>query len=115
MDGSPARKRTKNINLRCFYVKDKIDSGDIVIRYCNTENKRADFFTKALQGSQFRKHRDFIMNIDPTIYNADPRSALKSNGQTDENKLGGQTVEDRRLYVTALLEGKHMNKQGMID
>jgi hypothetical protein len=77
-------KLTQHINLRFFYVKDKTDSWDIVIHYCNTDNMRPDFFTKALQGSQFRKHRDFIMNIDPTIYDADPRSVLKSNGETDD-------------------------------
>ena len=34
---------------------------DIEIWYCPTENMIADFFTKPLQGSLFRRFRDFIL------------------------------------------------------
>jgi hypothetical protein len=77
-------KRTKHINLRYFFVKDKVDSGDMVIHYCPTEDMYADFFTKALQGNSFLKHRYFIMNVDPAYYDADPRSVLKSDGHTPD-------------------------------
>jgi hypothetical protein len=38
-----------------FFVKNKIDSGDIVIRFCQTDKMRSDFFTDALQGTPLRK------------------------------------------------------------
>jgi hypothetical protein len=103
-------KRTKHLHLRYFFVKDKVDSGDIVIRYCPTENMRADFFTKPLQGSPFRVHRDFIMNIDPAYYDADHRSVLKSEGQGHANAepaRQGKTddSDDPTPYRTALLRG----------
>ena len=46
-------QRTRHINVRYFFIKDKIDQGDIEIVYCPTGNMLADYFTKPLQGSQF--------------------------------------------------------------
>jgi hypothetical protein len=109
-------KRTKHINVRYFFVKDKIASGDVVLRYCQTENMHADFFTKVLRGSLFRKHRDFIMNVDPAFYDADHRSGSdgESDGETGKRKSNdyvptpGQTesddVDDPTPYRTALLK-----------
>jgi hypothetical protein len=76
-------KLTKNLNLRYFFVKDKIDSGDIVIRSGQTDKMCADFFTEALQGSPFRKHRDVIMNVDPAYYDAGHRSVLKTDREAN--------------------------------
>jgi hypothetical protein len=97
-------KRTKHINLRYFYVKDMIDSGDIVLRYCNTDNMHADFFTKALQGNQFRKHRDYIMNVDPAYYYADHRSVLRYCGQTNKAEQT-DTVKADRLTASGDVQG----------
>jgi hypothetical protein len=60
-------KRTKHINLRYFYIKDKVDQeGDVSIEHSSpAENMLADFFTKPLQGSLFFILRDCNMNIDP--------------------------------------------------
>jgi hypothetical protein len=64
-------------------------------------------FTKPLQGNLFRKHRDFITNIDPAYYDTDHRSAMNSDGQTGDETLGGQTADDdfadSTPYRTALL------------
>ena len=70
-------KRTRHMNLRYFYIKDRVDSGDIVIEYCPTEEMRGDFFTKPTQGKLFYKQRDWIMNIDPSSkYHSGHRSVL---------------------------------------
>jgi len=71
-------KRTKHINIRYFYVKDKVDSGELRIEHCPTKEMLADFFTKPLQGALFRKLRDKIMNIAPdSIYHSEHRSVLE--------------------------------------
>ena len=57
-------KRTKHINVRYFFVKDRIESGEVAIRYCPTGDMIGDFFTKPLQGSLFRKFRNILLNID---------------------------------------------------
>lgn len=108
-------KRTKHINLRYFFAKDRIDSGDIAIRYCPTEDMHADFFTKPLQGNLFRRHRDFIMNVDPTYYDVGPRSVLKSDGETGNRRTDGQAADDDVVdptpYRTALLKQSLVNKK----
>ena len=55
-------KRTRHINIRYFLVTDKIKRGDISsVEHCPTEEMIADYFTKPLQGSLFKKFRNAIM------------------------------------------------------
>jgi hypothetical protein len=56
-------KRTRHINIRYFFVSDRVKSKEVSIDYCPTGDMIADFFTKPLQGSGFRKFRDGIMNV----------------------------------------------------
>ena len=37
-------KRTRHINIRYFFVKDRVASGEVKIEYCPTQNMVADFF-----------------------------------------------------------------------
>ena len=65
-------KRTRHINIRYFFVTDRVAAKEVNIQYCPTDEMIADFFTKPLQGSPFRKFRDQVMNIEgvPEINNA---------------------------------------------
>ncbi len=45
-----AGKHTKHLDIRYFYVRDLLERGIISIKHCNTEDMRADFFTKPIQG-----------------------------------------------------------------
>ena len=56
-------QKTKHIDNRYFWIKDRIETEGIHVKYCSTEKMIADFFTKPLQGSLFRKFRDVIMGI----------------------------------------------------
>jgi hypothetical protein len=56
-------KQTKHINARNFFIKDRVGAGEITIKHCPTNNMLADHFTKAVQGSQFRKPRSNIQGI----------------------------------------------------
>jgi hypothetical protein len=58
-----AGQRSRHINIRYFFIKDRIANGDITLLHCPTEQMIADFFTKPLQGHLFRKFRDIIMGI----------------------------------------------------
>ena len=51
----------RHIDIRYFFVKDRVDKGEVKIEYCNTEVMLGDYFTKPLQGSLFHKFRDVIM------------------------------------------------------
>ena len=80
-------RRTRHINIRYFFVKDRIASGEMKVDYCPTKEMVADFFTKPLQGALFAKLRNEIMNVNPQVdYGSeDCRSVL--------NLVSGNTVE----------------------
>ena len=42
-------KRTKHINIRYFFVTDRIQKGDVELEWCPTAEMTGDFFTKPLQ------------------------------------------------------------------
>ena len=54
-------QKSRHIDIRFFYMKDRIKTEDITVSYCPTEEMLADFFTRPLQGSLFRKFRAVIM------------------------------------------------------
>ena len=55
-------KQTRHINICFFFVKDRVQSGELSIKYCPTQEMVADFFTKPLQGEKFLEFRKVIMN-----------------------------------------------------
>ena len=57
-------RRTRHLDVRLFHIKDKLKQHNIEVRYCPTENMVADFFTKPLQDTQFRKLRRLILGMD---------------------------------------------------
>jgi hypothetical protein len=61
-------KMTKHINIRYFFCADPIKKGELSVQYCPTLDMIADYFTKPLQGSLFRKLRDLIMGVIPAYY-----------------------------------------------
>lgn len=56
-------KRTRHINIRYFFVADRVANKEVAVEYCPTGIMRGDFFTKPLQGSLFRQFRDEILNM----------------------------------------------------
>jgi hypothetical protein len=54
-------KNTKHMDNRYFWIKDRLESEGIELEYCPTGMMLADFFTKPLQGSLFRKFRDVVL------------------------------------------------------
>jgi hypothetical protein len=53
--------RTRHINKRFFFIKDRISSNELELQYCPTHQMVGDFFTKPLQGSKFFFFRKMIM------------------------------------------------------
>jgi len=47
-------KRTKHINIRYFFITDRIANKDVSIEYCPTQEMRGDFLSKPTQGSLFK-------------------------------------------------------------
>jgi len=63
---SSSSKRTRHINVWYFFVADKIKKGEVKVPFCPTMNMLADFFTKPLQGSTFKKMCSIILNMPDT-------------------------------------------------
>ena len=55
----------RHISIRYFFVKDRIDKGEVEVKYCPSEHMLADFFTKPLQGNVFRVFHEVIMGHQP--------------------------------------------------
>ena len=54
-------KRTRHMNVRYIFIKDRVDSGEVSIQHCPTDDMVGDYFTKPLQGSKFVRFRNLIM------------------------------------------------------
>ena len=56
---------SRHINIRYFWVKDRVDKGEVEIEYCPSHLMLADYFTKPLQGKMFHVFRNIIMGYRP--------------------------------------------------
>jgi hypothetical protein len=63
-------KRTKHIKSRYFFVKDKVEAGEVSIEHRPTDQMWSDVLTKPKQGAAFQKDRAMLMNCDEE-YNDD--------------------------------------------
>ena len=52
---------SRHVDMRYFFVKDRVNKGEVKIEYCPTGIMVADYFTKALQGKSFKLLWNVIM------------------------------------------------------
>ncbi len=55
-------KKTMHIKAKFFFIKDKVDDGEMQVIDCSTKNMWAVMLTKPLQGAAFKKMRAEVMN-----------------------------------------------------
>lgn len=97
-------KRTRHMNIRYFFVKDRVASQELSIEHCPTEEMLADYFTKPLQGQLFYRLRDHIMNIDSSSkYYSNHRSVLSVVKRVKDTRKSSDDVEPTRSYKDALV------------
>ena len=60
--GKSTSNRTRHIDIRYFFIYDRVKSGEMIIRAIRTDDMVGDFFSKELQGSKFVKFVFIIMN-----------------------------------------------------
>ena len=53
----------RHIKVRYFFVKDRVDNGEVKIEYCPTLMMVSDYFTNALMGERIREYRQIIMGL----------------------------------------------------
>ncbi len=57
-------EKTKHIRAKFFFIKDRIDDGEMIVVGCPSERMWADILTKHSQGKVFREMRPNLMNCD---------------------------------------------------
>ena len=67
-------KRTKHIKARYYFIKDKVEEGEVEVQYCPTDKMWSDVLNKPKQGLPFRTDRAMLMNI-PVNYDDDEERA----------------------------------------
>jgi hypothetical protein len=79
-------KRTKHINIRYFFITDRVRKGRIIsgVVPCGG-GMIGDFATKSLQGAIFRKFRDQIMGVTP-VRNPGPGKTDSDVGKIETSK-----------------------------
>ena len=58
-------------------MTDKIAKGEIQINHCES-HMIADYFTKPLQGSLFKKFQDLVLNVSAGSKPTDPKECVRS-------------------------------------
>ena len=59
-------ERTRHIQIRYFWVKERVDTGEVRVEYLRSEDMYANVLTKPLQGAQFQRERDGLTGW-PTV------------------------------------------------
>ena len=54
-------KKIRHVNIRYFFIADRIKRGKLTIAYCPTEDMVSDYLSKPTKGSIIRKHRKSIL------------------------------------------------------
>jgi hypothetical protein len=108
-------KRTKHIRVIYFFIKDRVDSNDLTIKHCPTEEMLADHFTKPLQGTFFRKFRADIQGIPVDLNDTDLGWDQKelcedktgfSSDPSPQECVGKETLVTRRGNPKGIFGGK---------
>ena len=73
-------KRTRHINIRYYFITDRIMKQEESVEFCPTFDMIGGYFIKTLQGYQFRRFRNIVLGIhedDISAYNASGRALLE--------------------------------------
>ena len=60
--GAPCSDRSRHINIRHFWIKERVDDNEVIIEHLGTENMFANILTKPVQGAQFIRERHGLTN-----------------------------------------------------
>ena len=60
--GGPCSERSRHINIRHFWLKERVDDGEVIIEHLSTQKMFANILTKPVQGQQFIDERRGLTN-----------------------------------------------------
>ena len=113
-------RRTRHLDIKYFWVRDRLRTGGVEVIYCPKESMVADYFTKPLQGAIFRKLRDIVIGRVPIselkIQNLDAdaqRSVLETSWRLvlflgyRQHKEEVRIKRDDVLYILVYFSASH--------
>jgi len=60
--GGPCSDRSRHINMRDFWLCEKVEDGEVIIEYLGKEQMFANVLTQPVQGAQFIRKRGQLTN-----------------------------------------------------
>ncbi len=60
--GGPGFERSRHINIRHFWVAERVANEEVTIEHLNTNLMDANALTKPMQGAQFERERAGLTN-----------------------------------------------------
>jgi ribosomal protein L24E len=61
-NGRSNSERTRHVDIRFFFLHDRQEKGDVILKYMRSEDMIADILTKPLQGEDFHRLRTQLLN-----------------------------------------------------
>ncbi len=92
-------KRTKHIKAKFFFIKDRVDKGEIKVMDCPTKEMWVDLLTKPPQGMVFRTMRAELMNC-PVNYKDPAEDTEEQERKATKHGLKGRSRSTNRKSVT---------------
>ena len=95
-------QRSRHIDIRYFFITDHSKRNDVSITHCPTEDMLADFFTKPLHGSLFRKFRSVLLGED----HCDSLHSLLTTGPPTE-RVGNKKDPSHDSSTVAIIDTEY--------
>ena len=113
-------QKTKHMDNRYFWIKDRLRSEGIQVQHCPTAIMLADFFTKPLQGSLFRKFRDVVLGYEhiSTLINDEkivPSKERAGNGVLEKIIANGVLEKTKICDENAFLKAQNGKEKNNIS
>jgi Reverse transcriptase (RNA-dependent DNA polymerase) len=103
-----AGQKSRHINIRYFFIKDRIASGGLRVVHCPTSVMLADFYTKPLQGALFNRFRRVILGYDHIsslekeyITSPDEERVGEGRPGTEQEEQAGESSDENEWTVVS--------------
>jgi hypothetical protein len=79
---APRSKRMKHIDIRVFFITDRVKNDEVSVVWCPIGEVIGDFATKPLHGALLRKIRDQMTGVNPAR-DPGPGKTVSGVGKTE--------------------------------
>jgi hypothetical protein len=93
-----SRKKMKHIMAKFFFIKDRINSGDMRIVHCPTEEMWADVLIKPSQGKAFRVMQSKLLNCSKEYEDSETNDKTAGKGHREAMQGKSRDWENELTY-----------------